>query len=61
MGSSGFETGLGTVILDGTNDVLLSAVAEQNFYNLTIDKASAADFVNLLGSANIAMDMVVNS
>ncbi|MCD4730273.1 MAG: hypothetical protein K8R74_06725 [Bacteroidales bacterium] len=57
-GSSAFIENTGSVFFDGTGDV--SITPGETFYNLTLDKASSADWLTLSGNVTALGDLVVN-
>ena len=56
VGSGGFIPNLGTVIFNGTNDVTITP--DETFYNLTLDKATDADWLTLSDDITVLNDFV---
>jgi len=58
VGTGGFLPNISTVIFDGTGDV--SITPGETFYDLTLDKVSSADHLDLFGSVTVGNDLTIN-
>ena len=57
-GDAAFDESTGTVIFNGTGDVAINS--SETFYNLTLDKVNAADWLNLYGDVTVSGDLTIN-